>query len=257
MTGNAIKEQFMTRTDFIKESGTLIKAAVRLNRIAIRHGIQELECEVEDLDDEDLRQGLYLLIDGAKPSKIDEIFSNKITFEKNNYARQYKTLLKRVLLAIREREKTESLIEILTSYVGLTKNEEQKFQEPLFNIFVNFPLEEDEGSCADNLIIDCPDEDLSLVEERKGRLLAFNDLTRLDDRAIQKVFREIDNMELAKALKGTGKQARARIFVNLSKRAAAELSEEMDYMGAIHLSEAEEAQQKIIAVIKRLADTEH
>jgi flagellar motor switch protein FliG len=57
-------------------------------------------------------------------------------------------------------------------------------------------------------------------------------------------------------MKGAGKQARDRVFGNLSKRAAAELSEEMDYMGPIDLSEAEEARQKIIAVIKRLEQSE-
>jgi flagellar motor switch protein FliG len=222
----------MTRTNFIKESTKLIQAAVKLNRIAIRSGIPELECEVTDQDDEDFRQGLYLLIDGAKPSKIEEIFSNKIMFEKNKYARQYKTILKRSLLAILEREKTDSLIEILISYVGLSKSEEQKLEGSLYDIFVNFPLEEVEGGYA------------------------FDELTRLDDRAIQNLLREVDSLDLAKAMKGAGKQARDRIFGNLSKRAQAELSEEMDYMGSIDLSSAEEARQKIIALIKQLEQSE-
>jgi len=98
------------------------------------------------------------------------------------------------------------------------------------------------------------EEDPELAEEIKKRMFIFEDIVLLDDKAIQKVLREIDNQELAKALKAVDTEVQEKIFRNMSKRAVALLREDMDFMGPIRLKDVEDAQQKIVNVIRKLED---
>jgi flagellar motor switch protein FliG len=99
------------------------------------------------------------------------------------------------------------------------------------------------------------DEDPELAEEIKKRMFVFEDIVMLDDRAIQKVMREVDSQELAKALKSVDSEVQDKIFKNMSKRAAGMLKEDMEYMGPVRLKDVEEAQQKIVSIIRHLEDT--
>ncbi|MCL2762276.1 MAG: flagellar motor switch protein FliG [Treponema sp.] len=99
------------------------------------------------------------------------------------------------------------------------------------------------------------DEDPELAEEIKKRMFVFEDIVMLDDRAIQKVMREVDSQELAKALKSVDTEVQDKIFKNMSKRAATMLKEDMEYMGPVRLKDVEEAQQKIVSIIRHLEDT--
>jgi flagellar motor switch protein FliG len=98
------------------------------------------------------------------------------------------------------------------------------------------------------------DEDPELAEEIKKCMFVFEDIVMLDDRAIQKVMREVDSQELAKALKSVDTEVQDKIFKNMSKRAAGMLREDMEYMGPVRLKDVEEAQQKIVGIIRRLED---
>jgi flagellar motor switch protein FliG len=98
------------------------------------------------------------------------------------------------------------------------------------------------------------EEDPELEKKKKKRMFVFEDIVLLDDRSIQKVLREVDTQELAKALKGVDNEVQEKIFRNMSKRAAALLSEDMDFMGPIRLRDVEEAQQKIVNIIRKLED---
>jgi flagellar motor switch protein FliG len=98
------------------------------------------------------------------------------------------------------------------------------------------------------------DEDPELAEEIKKRMFVFEDIVMLDDRAIQKVMREVDSQELAKALKSVDTEVQDKIFKNMSKRAAGMLKEDMEYMGPVRLKDVEEAQQKIVSIIRHLED---
>ena len=98
------------------------------------------------------------------------------------------------------------------------------------------------------------EEDPELAEEIKKRMFVFEDIVLLDDRSIQKVLREVDTQELAKALKGVDNEVQEKIFRNMSKRAASLLSEDMDFMGPIRIRDVEEAQQKIVNIIRKLED---
>jgi len=99
-------------------------------------------------------------------------------------------------------------------------------------------------------------EDAELTDEIKKKMFVFEDIVTLDNRSIQRVLREVtDNRELAIALKGAKAEVQDVIYANLSKRLGAMIKEDMDFMGPVRRSDSEEAQQKIVNIIRRLQDT--
>jgi flagellar motor switch protein FliG len=97
-------------------------------------------------------------------------------------------------------------------------------------------------------------QDPELAEEIKRRMFVFEDVVQLDDRAIQQVMREVDSKDLALALKGSSEEVAAKISKNMSKRAADMLREEMEYMGPVRLRDVEDAQQRIVNIIRKLEE---
>lgn len=97
-------------------------------------------------------------------------------------------------------------------------------------------------------------EDTELAEEIRKKMFVFEDILSLDDRSIQRILREVNNSELGVALKGSGEEVQNVIFNNLSKRLAAMIKEEMEFMGPIRLKDVEEAQQRIVNIIRKLED---
>ena len=98
-------------------------------------------------------------------------------------------------------------------------------------------------------------EDPELADEIRKKMFVFEDILLLDDRAIQRVLRDVDNNDLAVALKGSTEQVQNAIFNNLSKRLAAMIKEDMEFMGPVRMKDVEEAQQKIVNVIRKLEDS--
>ena len=98
-------------------------------------------------------------------------------------------------------------------------------------------------------------EEPELADEIRRKMFVFEDILSLDDKSIQRVLREVDNNELATALKGSNEEVQSVIFNNLSKRLAAMIREDMEFMGPVRLKDVEEAQQKIVNVIRKLEDT--
>lgn len=88
----------------------------------------------------------------------------------------------------------------------------------------------------------------------KNLMFVFEDVINLDDRSIQRVLKEVDNKELALALKHVSPEVKRRIFTNLSQRAAQTIQEEIDYMGPVRLKDVEDAQQRIVDVIRNLEE---
>ena len=93
-----------------------------------------------------------------------------------------------------------------------------------------------------------------LAEEVKKLMFVFEDVVMLDDASIQKVLREVDGKELALALKGISEEVQGRIYKNMTERAATMLKEDMEFMGPVRLRNVEEAQQRIVGVIRRLEE---
>lgn len=98
------------------------------------------------------------------------------------------------------------------------------------------------------------EEDPELAEEIKKKMFVFEDIVLLDDKAIQKTLRELDNQDLAKALKSVDTEVQEKIYRNMSKRAASLLREDMEFMGPVRLKDVEEAQQKIVNIIRKLEE---
>lgn len=95
-------------------------------------------------------------------------------------------------------------------------------------------------------------EDPELAEEIKKQMFLFEDIVMLDDRSVQRILREVDSKDLALALKGTNEEVKQKIFKNMSSRAAQMLKEDMEFMGPVRVRDVEQAQQKIVAIIRRL-----
>ncbi|KDR95160.1 flagellar motor switch protein FliG [Peptoclostridium litorale DSM 5388] len=96
--------------------------------------------------------------------------------------------------------------------------------------------------------------DPELADEIKRRMFLFEDIINLDSTAIQRFIREVDNNELAVALKGATQEVGEVIFTNMSKRMSEMIKEDMDFMGPVRLRDVEEAQQKIVNIIRKLED---
>lgn len=109
-------------------------------------------------------------------------------------------------------------------------------------------------STEKTIIESLEEEDPELAEDIKKRMFVFEDIVMLDDRAIQKVLREVDTTELAKALKSVDTEVQDKIFRNMSKRASTLLKEDMEYMGPIRMKDVEESQQKIVSIIRKLEE---
>ncbi|MEW5693114.1 MAG: flagellar motor switch protein FliG [Candidatus Hydrogenedentota bacterium] len=110
-------------------------------------------------------------------------------------------------------------------------------------------------STEKSIIETLEDEDPELAEEIKKRMFVFEDIKILDDRAVQQVLREVDTKDLALALKGVDETVQTKIFNNMSKRAGTMLREEMEFMGPVRLRDVEEAQQRIVNVIRKLEES--
>ena len=99
------------------------------------------------------------------------------------------------------------------------------------------------------------DEDSELVDEIRRLMFVFDDLLKLDDRAIQTLLKEVDNAQWAVSLKGASEAIKEKILSNLSQRAAELLKEEMEYLGPVKVSEVETIQQQIVDVVRKLEDS--
>ncbi|CQR71480.1 Flagellar motor switch protein FliG [Sporomusa ovata DSM 2662] len=108
-----------------------------------------------------------------------------------------------------------------------------------------------ERTIIENMEVQNPE----LAEEIKKRMFVFEDIVLLDDRSLQLVLREIDNKDLALALKATASEVANKVYKNISKRAAEMLKEEIEYMGPVRIRDVEEAQQKIVNNIRRLEES--
>jgi flagellar motor switch protein FliG len=98
-------------------------------------------------------------------------------------------------------------------------------------------------------------QDAELAEQIRKKMFVFEDIINLDSTSIQRFIREIDNNDMAVALKGATDELSNIFYANMSKRMAEMIKEDMEFMGPIRLRDVEEAQQKIVNVIRKLEET--
>lgn len=105
-----------------------------------------------------------------------------------------------------------------------------------------------------NILEHLATEDAAIAEQVRSLLFVFEDILKLDDRAIQLVLRDIESKDLGLAMRGASDELRDKILANMSQRGAEMLREEMEYMPPQRRKVVEEAQSKIVASIRRLED---
>jgi flagellar motor switch protein FliG len=111
------------------------------------------------------------------------------------------------------------------------------------------------GRAAERAILEGLEQtEPSLVEDIRRLMFVFEDIGRVNDKGIQAVLKEVDNQELALALKTASEDLREKIFRNMSERAAQLIREEMEFMGPVRVTDVEAAQQKIVDIVRRLED---
>lgn len=111
-----------------------------------------------------------------------------------------------------------------------------------------------ETSAEKNILQSLEAEDAELAAEIKNMMFVFDDVVLLDDRAIQRLLREVETKDLSIALKASNEEVKEKIFSNVSERVGIMVKEEMEYMGPMRLSDVEAAQQRIVETIRRLEE---
>jgi flagellar motor switch protein FliG len=192
-------------------------------------------------------QTIALILAYLEPNKSSIILQNLPNEVQSDVARRIATMDRTSPEVLREVER------VLEKKLSTLSSEEYTTAGGVENIVEILNLVD---RASEKQIIEAlEDEDPELAEEIKKRMFVFEDIVMLDDRAIQKVLREVDSQELSKALKSVDTEVQDKIFRNMSKRAAQMLKEDMEYMGPVRLKDVEESQQKIVSIIRHLEDT--
>jgi len=98
--------------------------------------------------------------------------------------------------------------------------------------------------------------DPELADDIKRQMFVFENLVQLDDRSMQRVLRDVDSRDLALGLRGGNTSVRDKVFANMSARAAANVREEIESSPPVRLRTIEEAQQRIVDIVRRLEEQE-
>jgi flagellar motor switch protein FliG len=136
----------------------------------------------------------------------------------------------------------------------LTGNESLK-KKPMGGIrtaaeILNFFSGENEASAMESLKNHDPEMAQAIMDE----MFVFENIIDIDDRGVQTILREVQSESLIIALKGASEALRTKIFKNMSQRAAEMMKEDLEAKGPVRLSEVEEKQKEILAIVRRLAD---
>ncbi|MHB8263619.1 MAG: flagellar motor switch protein FliG [Acidimicrobiales bacterium] len=113
-------------------------------------------------------------------------------------------------------------------------------------------LNHSERSTEKQILSELEETDPELAEQIRNELFVFDDITNLDDRTLQRVLRNVVAKDLAVALKGVSDQVRDKFLLNMSERAQEDLTEEMEILGPIRVSQVESAQQAVVRVVREL-----
>ncbi|MGP1593747.1 MAG: flagellar motor switch protein FliG [Treponema sp.] len=191
-------------------------------------------------------QTIALILAYLEPQKASVILQNLPDEIQSDVARRIATMDRTSPDVLREVER------VLEKKLSTLSSEDYTAAGGVENIVEILNLVD--RSSEKSIIESLEDQDPDLAEEIKKRMFVFEDIVMLDDRSIQKVLREVNSEELAKALKIVDTEVQDKIFRNMSKRAASMLKEEMEYMGPTRLKDVEESQQKIVSIIRHLED---
>lgn len=111
-----------------------------------------------------------------------------------------------------------------------------------------------EGAMEEEVLEKIKDWDEELGEKIRDKMFVFENITDMDDRSVQTLLRDVSSEQLKLALKGTTETTKEKIFVNMSKRAADLLREDIEVQGPVKVSDVEKAQREILAIARNLAE---
>ena len=145
----------------------------------------------------------------------------------------------RLVETILKRKMSNVLVTTESSYIGGI--------EPLIGI-----IQRTDRQTEKVLLESIEEQDPKLAETIRTQLFLFEDIKNVDDRSLQLILREVNPQDLAMSLKGVSTELHEKVLRNLSNRAAEMLEEELELMGRVRRSGVDEAQGKIVAIIRRL-----
>ncbi|ATH09854.1 flagellar motor switch protein FliG [Borreliella burgdorferi] len=191
-------------------------------------------------------QTIALILSYLDPQKASFILSSLPTEIQTNVARRIALMDRTSPEVVREVER------VLEKKLASLSSEDYTSAGGVDNVveIINMADRKTEKFIIESL----EEEDPELAEEIKKKMFVFEDIVLLDDRSIQRVLREIDGQELAKALKSVDIPVQEKIFKNMSKRAASMLKEDMEFLGPTRRKDVEESQQKIVSLIRKLEE---
>ncbi len=192
-------------------------------------------------------QIIALIISYLPAQKAGEIFRNLSEEKQVDIARRIASMERTSPEMIREVERV--LERKLSTVVGQDYTSAGGL-DTLIEMLANV----DRGT-EKTIIESLSETDPELAEEIRKRMFVFEDIILLDDRAIQQVLKSVESKDLSLALKGSSEDVSEKIFKNMSKRAADMLREDMEFAGPIRVKDVQEAQQKIVNVIRKLEET--
>lgn len=111
------------------------------------------------------------------------------------------------------------------------------------------------GTSNETAVLDSIREgDADLAQKIEEQMFTFDDMMKLDNKAMQLVLKEVASDSLVVALKGAAPEMREKVFANMSSRAAEALKEDLESRGPVRVSEVEGEQKEILKIVRRLAD---
>jgi len=113
-------------------------------------------------------------------------------------------------------------------------------------------LNKSNNALAKQLLENIEEKNYDMAGEIKRLMFLFEDIIQIDDRGIQRILRDVDKRDLALALKVADEKIKNKIFKNMSERAASVVKEELEFMGPVKLKEVEQAQMRIVDIVKQL-----
>lgn len=191
-------------------------------------------------------QTIALILCHLQPDKSGQILSSLPPDLQSDVAFRIATMSNVYPVLVKE---IEAVLNSKLSNVISTENSVVGGLQSLVNI-----LNQVDRGTEKNITEGLEREDSELAEKVKQSMFVFEDIITLDDVAIQRILREVDTKELCLALKGSSEQVMETIMKNQSKRAAATLKEDMEFLGPVRLVDVEKAQQKIVGLIRRLEE---
>jgi flagellar motor switch protein FliG len=105
---------------------------------------------------------------------------------------------------------------------------------------------------AETIMEHIESNDDDLAEGINNMLFVFDDIVMVDDKGMQQVLRNVETQDLALALKAASDETQEKIFKNMSTRASAMLTEEIESMGPVRMADVTQAQQKITQIVQEM-----